>query len=270
MLYRILLLLLISNFSVASDFKVEQKFIPHIDNPKNKIEYYSINPLNKEAKSTLIFLHGNQTQKVRIGGLKRVNDGTLARYAEMGYSTIAMSFPGYGNSDGEKDWCGIYSQRAVISLIEYLNQHKNIQKNKIYLIGNSRGAVVAGMVAIKEPDLEGVVLDAGFYDLAKVTHELTLSRMKNEGIINSVEIEKRSIMDKADKLNMSILILHGFYDEKTPVAEAFKFYDKLMQLRKNATLMVFPYPHTIALEHKYKAIDMFIEENLKLRNKKIK
>ncbi|MGB4191654.1 MAG: prolyl oligopeptidase family serine peptidase [Rickettsiales bacterium] len=270
MIYKILLLVSIANFAAATNFNAEHNFIPHIDNPNNKIEYYLIKPLNKNPKSTLIFLHGNQAQKVTIGGLKRVNDGTLARYAEMGYLAIAMSFPGYGNSDGERDWCGVYSQRAVVSLIEYLNSYKNIEKNRIYLIGNSRGAVVAGMVATKEQELEGIVLDAGFYDLNKVTHEITLSRMKNEGIINSSEIEKRSIMDKADKVHSPTLILHGFYDEKTPVAEAFKFYNKLMQLRKNATLMVFPYPHSIPLEQKYKAIDIFIEENLKSRNKKIK
>jgi len=259
MIYKTLLLILLSNYCFASDLQVKQKFIPHLDNPNYKIEYYLIEPSEKEPKAVLIFLHGHQEEKVTPGGLKRVEDGTLTRYAKQGYKVIALSLPSYGNSDGKRDWCGPYSQRAVVSLIKYLN----IPKNKIYLIGNSRGAVVAGMVATKEPNLAGLVLIANFYDLSKITHQTTLLRMKNEGVIDKTAIDQRTIMDKADKLYSPILILHGYFDERAPVSEAFNFYKKLMKIKKDVILMIFPSVHTIAIEQKYQAIDMFLKNTAK-------
>lgn len=257
--YALLISILIYASCIASPHQVEQKFIPHIDNSNNKIEYYLLKPKDKDPKAVLIFLHGHQKQGERIGGLKYVKQNILSRYADMGYSSIVISFPGYGNSDGERDWCGPYSQRAVISLIEYLNKHENIGKDKIYLIGNSRGGVVAGMVATQEPDLAGVVLSSSFYDPATVAEETTVVNMRKEGVIDANSFDKRSVMDKADKINSPILMLHGYYDKKALIAPTFEFYNKMMSLKKDVTLLVFPTPHRLPQDEKYKAIDMFIQ-----------
>jgi len=84
--------------------------------------------------------------------------------ASRGYVAAAVSQPGYGHSDGPPDFCGPFTQEAVLGVIDFLRTMPVVQPQKIALYGYSRGAIVASMVATQDPQLAAVVLGAGAYD----------------------------------------------------------------------------------------------------------
>jgi dipeptidyl aminopeptidase/acylaminoacyl peptidase len=84
--------------------------------------------------------------------------------ASRGYVAAALSQPGYGHSDGPSDFCGPFTQDAVVVAIDFLRNQSFVDPNKVVLYGYSRGAIVASMVATKDPKLAAVVLGAGAYN----------------------------------------------------------------------------------------------------------
>ncbi|MBY0462520.1 MAG: hypothetical protein K2Q34_05005 [Alphaproteobacteria bacterium] len=110
-----------------------------------------------------------------------------------------MSQPGYGHSDEPPDFCGPFTQNAVITVIKHLKEVENIDSSEIILIGKSRGVTVASMVATKVQDLKGVVLVAGMYDLKMVTDARSVTNFTNEAGINEKAINERSAFYHAKK-----------------------------------------------------------------------
>ena len=73
----------------------------------------------------------------------------MGRMASRGYVAAAVSQPGYGQSDGPPDFCGPYTQAAVMKAIDFLRQMPVVQPQHVALYGYSRGAIVASMVVTR-------------------------------------------------------------------------------------------------------------------------
>jgi dipeptidyl aminopeptidase/acylaminoacyl peptidase len=170
------------------------------------------------------------------------------------------SQPGYGHSDGPADFCGPFTQNAVITIIKHLKEVENIDSSEIILIGKSRGATVASMVATKVQDLKGVVLVAGMYDLKMVTDARSVTNFTNEAGINEKAINERSAFYHAKKIKSPILLIHGYQDIHAPVEAAFSFYKALMTHNINASLHVYSCGHRVPDEDKDEQIDGFLRK----------
>ena len=121
--------------------------IPHPDNPGKKVEYFLERPQGSGPWPAIIFLHGHQDWPT-AGGKDFVKWGVLDEFAGRGYLAVAISQPGYGNSSGPADFCGPFTQHAVAAVIAKLRSDGYVKGNKIVIQGVSRGALVAGLVAI--------------------------------------------------------------------------------------------------------------------------
>ncbi|MFN7038232.1 MAG: alpha/beta hydrolase family protein [Alphaproteobacteria bacterium] len=219
--------------------KLSHHLIEHIDDNFKKVEFCHMMPNTKKSDFAVIFLHGHQYPE-RPGAKIPLDKGILNEFASQGYNAIAISIAGYGRSDGPADFSGPYSQNAVISVIKYLQSH-NIKN--IALIGVSRGAIIASMVATKEIGLSCMVLDAGFYDLAKLTDERTIGNLKKEASHEYNYLVNRSAIRHIDKIKTPALILHGYNDERASVEEAIEFYRKLMENKVEAQILIFSSGH---------------------------
>jgi dipeptidyl aminopeptidase/acylaminoacyl peptidase len=142
---------------------VERELPPHRQDPSKRVEIFWAKPSGSGPWPAVLFIHGHQEQ-VRNGGEAYVNFGRLGVLARRGYVAASLSQPGYGHSDGLPDFCGPFTQEAAQTALTFLRASPLVIPNKVALFGYSRGAIVASMVAARDPQLAAVILGGGAYD----------------------------------------------------------------------------------------------------------
>jgi dipeptidyl aminopeptidase/acylaminoacyl peptidase len=240
----------------------EHHLIPHKDNPSKKVEFFLKKPTGLGPYKTILMVHGHQQQPNNQGGKILAEDGTLERLTQEGYLAVALSQPGYGGSEGSPDWCGPYTQGALVTVLEYLKFQGLSQKDKVVLMGVSRGAVVAGIVLTQENQLAGAILESSFYDLANVVDPRTVTNLKKEAGLSEQHFKERSIAYKVATIKAPLLLLHGYHDPRAPVGSTLAFYQDLMAAKKDATLVLFPTGHHIPKEEKWVYMLRFLKNTL--------
>jgi pimeloyl-ACP methyl ester carboxylesterase len=163
-------LILFVGFSACTSHKVAGPLtlsMPHPDDPAKKVEYFLEKPRGAGPWPTVVLLHGHQDWP-RAGGRDFVKWGVLDEFAERGYLAVAISQPGYENSTGPADFCGPYTQDAVAAVIAKLRKSGDVQGSRLLIEGVSRGALVAGFVAARDPLNSWDSFDLGLVRLAEV------------------------------------------------------------------------------------------------------
>ncbi|MBY0281670.1 MAG: prolyl oligopeptidase family serine peptidase [Alphaproteobacteria bacterium] len=246
--FNLFIAIFIWNTVSQSAFAMEHRLIPHMDTKDKKVEYYIQKPALTPSKGVILYIHSHQPDN-KIGAKIVIERGIPEVYTNLGFTFVAVSQPGYGASEGPPDFCGSFTQNAIISVINHLNETEKLESSQIILIGKSRGATVASMVATKIQNLKGIVLIAGMYDLKIVTDERSVSNFTKEAGINETTIIERSALYHADKMKCPALLIHGYYDIHAPIQAAFSFYKALMGGNIDASLHVFSCGHKVPEEN---------------------
>jgi len=245
---------------------IHKELLSHIKHIDKKVELFWTKPPGNGPYAAVLFVHGHQEQ-LRNGGEAYVRVGRLGAMARRGYVAAAVSQPGYGNSDGPPDFCGPFTQDAVLVAIAFLRNKPFVNPNKVVLFGYSRGAIVASMVATKDQNLAAVILGAGAYDLFK-WYPTDLrginTNIETEAGTSSNAFRDRSAIYHVDKIRAPILLLHGAQDERIPVKQAKVFAEKLKAQGIPVKLVIFPRTgHAIPNDEQYREIYPFLEEFLR-------
>jgi dipeptidyl aminopeptidase/acylaminoacyl peptidase len=191
----------------------------------------------------------------------------LGILAKQGYVAASLSQPGYGNSDGPPDYCGPFTQDAALVALDFLRKQPFVNPNKLALYGYSRGAIVAGMVAARDPKIAAVVLGAGAYDFVS-WYPTPLrgidANIRQEAGTSADAFRARSAIYHIDKIKSPILLLHGTQDERIPVRQAEIFFDKLKASGVRVEMKIFPKArHSIPIDEQYREIYPFLAEFLR-------
>lgn len=133
------------------DWVINRELLIHSKDKSKKVELFWTKPPGKGRHPAILFIHGHQ--EIRYGGESFVKTGRLGIVASRGYVAAAVSKPGYGYSDGPPDYCGPFSQEAVLTAIEFLRNKPFVNPHQIVFYGYSRGAMVSSMVATKDQNL---------------------------------------------------------------------------------------------------------------------
>jgi dipeptidyl aminopeptidase/acylaminoacyl peptidase len=187
--------------------------------------------------------------------------------ASRGYVAASLSQPGYGNSDGPPDFCGPFTQEAVVVAIDFLRKKPFVDPNKVVLYGYSRGAIVASMVATQDPKLAAVVLGAGAYNFFS-WYPTPLrgidANIEREAGTSAEAFRARSAFYHADKIKVPVLLLHGAQDERIPVQQTEAFAEKLQANGITVQLKIFPNArHSIPIDEQYREVYPFLEQSLR-------
>lgn len=249
--------------NLSSDYTAEKIFISHPSDKNKKIEFFIDSHVKKQKLKTIVFIHGHQFPK-RLGGYDVVKWGVLDKWKKRGFNAVSISQPGYGESDGPADYCGMFTQDAVIAVLDYLDKNSISDREDITLIGVSRGAMVSGMVASRKI-IKNLVLIAGAYDLGALYHNLSYSPIKRniakEAGTESWQFRERSVLSHAEKINSRVLILHGKRDRAPTYQNAKDLFSLLKVSGNEVELNGFDSGHRIPIGERKKLIDKFIIGN---------
>lgn len=245
---------------------VRREFLRHSRDGNKKIEIFSTKPAGNGPYPAVLLIHGHQEQ-VKNGGEAFVKTGRLGMLARQGYVTAAISQPGYGNSDGPPDYCGPFTQEAALEALDFLRRQPFVNPNKIALYGYSRGAIVASMVATRDPKLAAVVLGAGAYDFFSwypTPLRGIAANIRREAGTSAEAFRARSALYHAGEIKAPVLLLHGAQDERIPVRQAEVFFERLRANGVAVKMKIFPGAgHGIPVDEQYGEMYPFLAEFLR-------
>lgn len=152
---------------------------------------------------TIIYFHGNAAH---LGN----RAGTYHSFTQAGFGLLALSYRGYGKSEGTPSENGIYQDaRAAIA---YARHELNIPANKLIYYGESLGSGVAIQVANEQPP-GAVVLEAPYTSVAQRAAEIYFYVPVQLLIRDRFESYR-----KIGGVHAPLLILHGLQDTVIPIA----------------------------------------------------
>lgn len=157
----------------------------------------------QENMPTILYFHGNAGY---IGGRKE----QYQAFIDKGLGVLALSYRGYGKSEGEPTEDGIYNDaRAAVN---YMVQEKNIPSEQIILFGESLGTGVAVQMAT-EYEVGAVVLQAPYTSIAKVGAERYFYILGAEYMV----WDKFDSVSKLQAVDEPLLVIHSEDDTVVPI-----------------------------------------------------
>lgn len=154
---------------------------------------------------TLLMSHGNGED---IGMVRPF----LEFLQEQGFNTFIYDYPGYGLSDGKPNEQNVYE--SVRASYRYLVDKKGISPEKIVLYGRSVGGGPTVELASKSK-VAGVILEAPFMSAFRVVTK-----------INLLPGDKFQNINKIDKIDAPILIVHGTADKLISIRHGKALFEK--------------------------------------------
>lgn len=155
-------------------------------------------------------------------------------------------------------------------MIARLQSEGYVKNNRIVIEGISRGALVAGLVAAHDPTIRGIVLISGLYDLPEYARHAKspiaisiVDAMKEETGGADNALRERSLLNYAQDVKASALILNGAKDDRTDPDQARRLANAINDHGGHARAIIYPeYGHQIPVEVRAKDVDPFIKQVL--------
>ena len=202
------------------------------------VEGYLARPRGDGRFPLVVLLHGHSWVGI---GARRVLPAGEAFAKELCYASIAVSLPGYGDTQVADGPLADSTRQVVLDAVNKAKQLPWIDGERVYVYGFSRGAVVAAALAGEIEGLRGAMLHSGAYDLPalyKNTSNVLLRKILNPD--GAADPKLHNLLPEAAGWRTSTLILHGAQDSLIPVSQATLLRDRLASLGKKHRLVLYP------------------------------
>jgi alpha-beta hydrolase superfamily lysophospholipase len=100
-----------------------------------------------------------------IGGHRALEPAEML--ARHGYGVLAFDWRAHGESDGDLCTFGYHEVRDVAGALAWLQQQPDVDPQRIGMLGESMGAVIAIRAASRLPELQAVVAQSPYVDLGE-------------------------------------------------------------------------------------------------------
>ncbi len=223
-------------------------------------EGYLVRPRGNGAYPLMVLLHGHSFVGI---GARRVLPAADAFASEVCYAGLAVSLPGYGDTDVAGGPIDEVTRQVVFDAIAAAKRLPWVDAKKIYLYGFSRGAVVAAAMIGQVDGVKGALLHSGAYDLPRLYHDTSsfwLRRLLNPQ--DEADPKLQNLLTDAAHWQTSTLILHGAQDTLIPVSQALMLDQRLQNLGKPHRLVLFPdHGHRLPLAEVKDSALQFLKDN---------
>ena len=154
----------------------------------------------KEGQRTIVYIHGN-------AGTLGDRHGRVLPYLERGFGLLLVGYRGYGGNPGEPTEDGLYEDgRAHLNWLAL----QGVKDDDVVLYGESLGAAIATQMAI-ERKVGALVLEAPFASIPLSARD-RFPLFAFDILIK----DKFANIDKIDRINTPLFIIHGARDRVTP------------------------------------------------------
>jgi len=170
----------------------------------------------KKNNPIILYLHGNASHiAARIPRYKE--------FVSAGYGIFALSYRGYGNSEGSPSEQGLYEDARTA--IKWINE--NYESAKIIVYGESLGSGVAAQMAT-EYELYGIVMQSAYTSIDDMAAEtywfLPFIKHLNRNHFDS--------LSKIQNVHIPILFFHGNKDSVVPFAHGKQLFETANEPKK--------------------------------------
>lgn len=158
---------------------------------------------NPQSAYTLLYVHGNAED---LGDVRPM----LERLHSWGFSVFSYDYRGYGTSNGRPNEENAYQDADAA--YTYLTQQLKIPPEQIILYGRSVGGGSATELAARHA-VAGLILESTFTSAFRVVVPFPL-----------LPFDKFSNLDKLQKVDCPVLIMHGQADQTIPIQHGQTLY----------------------------------------------
>lgn len=181
---------------------------------------------SKNGKPLVILSHG-------FGGSYKNTEGYAIDFAKNGISAFSYDFVGGGKeskSGNDTSKMSVLTEASDLSdVLDFFQNYDGIDKNRIFLLGESQGGFVSTYVAAKRPsDIAGLIALYPAYVLQDDSKKRNPNPEKgNEttnfwgitlGKIYDVDAQSFDIYDMMKNYNKKGLLIHGTEDSVVPIS----------------------------------------------------
>jgi alpha-beta hydrolase superfamily lysophospholipase len=148
----------------------------HLNKPLEDTYFYSLDGIKlngwyikaNKGMPTVIYCHG---QGENISMWQSIAEFLM----KQGYGVFLIDYRGHGRSEGTPSESGLYID--LESAIKYLQEDKNIQKDRMILWGRSLGGAVVADIASRDSEFEAVILESTFTNIRAAAIHLTETKI---------------------------------------------------------------------------------------------
>jgi hypothetical protein len=154
----------------------------------------------KPGLRTIVYVHGN-------AGTLGDRHGRVLPYLERGFGILLVGYRGYGGNPGEPTEAGLYEDgRAHLDWL----RRQGVRDDQVVLYGESLGGAIATQLAT-ERKVGALVLEAPFASIL-LSARARFPLFAFDWLIK----DKFANIDKIDRINTPLLVVHGACDQVTP------------------------------------------------------
>lgn len=162
-------------------------------------------PADQADAPTMLYLHG---ARWNLTG----NAFRIARLRKMGFNVLAIDYRGFGRSSGtlpsERD-----AYEDAVTAWEYLKSRER-DPAKRFVFGHSLGGAVAVELALRSPEMAGLILESTFTNMRDMaSHMWVPMRYLPVGLVLTQHFDT---LAKIDRVTVPILMVHGRADRWVP------------------------------------------------------
>lgn len=171
--------------------------------------------VNPGAEYTVLYNHENA---VDLGDIREFLD----YYSNHGFSVFAYDYSGYGTSEGKPT--SQNAEKNADTALRYLVEHEKIPLSRIIVHGRSVGGGPAVYLAYKY-EIAGLIVESSFVSAFRVITQVPI-----------FPFDKFRNIDRIDKVNCPVLIIHGKKDDMIPFWHGEKLFRKAKDPKMNCWL----------------------------------
>jgi dipeptidyl aminopeptidase/acylaminoacyl peptidase len=169
----------------------------------------------------------------------------IGLYASWGYVVVASNYRGCGGSEGDREEWGAADVNDALNLLPFLDALPYVDRDRIGLIGGSRGGMMAYMMLARTTRFRAAVTFGAPARINAVEHSAyirkTMLKHLPSGSVEQDEAERRSavLWTEAMSPTTPLLVLHGTGDRRVDPEHSLYLALELQRLHRPYRLIMY-------------------------------